>query len=41
MLLMRGMMTTFKLTNIYGEPNDYILEKFGKADVQNGDDWSL
>ena len=41
MLLMRGMMTTSKLTNIYGEPNDYILEKFCKADVQNGDDWSL
>ena len=38
MLLMRGMMTTFKLTNIFGEPNDYILE--GKADVKNGDDWS-
>ena len=38
MLLMRGMMATFKLTNIFGEPNDYILEKFGKADVKNGDD---
>ena len=35
MLLMRGMMTTFKLTNIFGEPNDYIFEKFGKADVKN------
>ena len=29
---MRGMMTTFRLTNIFGEPNDYILETFGKAD---------
>ena len=35
MLLMRGMMTKFKLTNIFDEPNDYILEKFGKADVKN------
>ena len=35
MLLMRGMMTTFKLTNILGEPNDYIFEKFVKADVKN------
>ena len=25
MLLMRGMMTTFKLTNNFGEPNDYIF----------------
>ena len=23
------------LTNIFGEPNYYILEKFGKADVNN------
>ena len=38
MLLLRGMMTKFKLTNIFGEPNDYILE--GKADVKNEDDWS-
>ena len=40
MLLMRGMMTKFMLTNIFGEPNDYILEKFDKADVKNEDDWS-
>ncbi len=40
MLLMRGMMTKFMLTNIFGEPNDYILGKFGKADFKNGDDWS-
>ena len=33
MLLMRGMMTTFKLTNIFGEPNDYILETFGKNEM--------
>ena len=39
MLLMRGMMTKFMLTNIFGEPYDYILEKFGKADVKNGEDW--
>ena len=32
MLLMRGMMTKFMLTNNYGEPNDFILGKFGKAD---------
>ena len=38
MLLLRGMMTKFKLTNIFGEPNDYILER--KADVKNEDDWS-
>ena len=36
MLLIRGMMTKFKLTNIFGEPNDYILE--GKADVKNEDE---
>ena len=41
MLLMRGMMTKFMLTNIFGEPNDYILEKFGKADVKNGDGWTV
>ena len=40
MLLLRGMMTKFKLTNIFGEPNDYTLEKFGKAEGKNGDDWS-
>ena len=34
MLLMRGMKTKFMLTNIFGEPNDYILGKFGKADVK-------
>ena len=39
-ILMRGMMTTFMLTNIFGEPNDYTLEKFGKAEGKNGDDWS-
>ncbi len=38
MLLMRGMMTKFMLTNIFGEPNN--LGKFDKADVKNGDDWS-
>ena len=27
------------LTNIFGEPNDYILEN-KEADVKNGDDWS-
>ena len=32
MLLMRGMMTKFRLTNIFGNPIDYILGKFGKAD---------
>ena len=26
MLLMRGKMTKFMLTNIFGEPNDYTLE---------------
>ena len=40
MLLMRGMMTKFMLTSIFGEPNDYTLEKFGKADGKNGYDWS-
>ena len=35
MLLMRGMMTKFRHINIFGEPNDYILGKFGKADVNN------
>ena len=35
MLLMRGMMTKFMLTNIFGEPNDYILGKFGKAESSN------
>ena len=25
-------MTKFRLINIFGEPNDYILGKFGKAD---------
>ena len=30
MLLMQGMMTKFMHTNIFGEPNDYTLEKFGK-----------
>ena len=39
MLLMRWMMTKVMLTNIFGEPNDYTLEKFGKADGKNGDDW--
>ena len=29
----------FMLTNISGEPNDYILE-IKEADVKNGDDWS-
>ena len=29
----------FMLTNIFGEPNDYILEN-KEADVKNGDDWS-
>ncbi len=40
MLLMQGMMTKFMHTNIFGEPNDYTLEKFGKAEGKNGDDWS-
>ena len=40
MLLLRGMMTKFMLTTIFGKPNDYILGKFGKADFKNGDDWS-
>jgi len=40
MLLMLGMMTKLRHINIFGEPNDYILGKFGKADVNNGDDWS-
>ena len=40
MLLIQGMMTKFMLTNIFGEPNDYTLEKFGKADGKNGEDWS-
>ena len=35
MLLMRGMMTKFMLTNNYGEPNDFILGKFGKAKSSN------
>ena len=35
MLLMRGMMTKFMLTNIFGKPNDYILGKFGKAESSN------
>ena len=26
MLLLRGMMTKFMLTNTFGEPNDYILK---------------
>ena len=26
------------LTNIFGEPNDFILE-IKEADVKNGDDW--
>ena len=37
MLLMQGMMTKFMHTNIFGEPNDYTLEKFGKAEGKNGD----
>ena len=40
MLLMQGMMTKFMHTNIFGESNDYTLEKFGKAEGKNGDDWS-
>ena len=40
MLLMRGMMTKFMLKSIFGEPNDYTLEKFGKPDGKNGDSWS-
>ncbi len=35
MLLMRGMMTKFMLTNNFGEPNDYILGKFDKTESSN------
>ena len=35
MLLMRGMMTKFMLTNIFVEHNDYILGKFVKAESSN------
>ena len=44
MILMRILLicahtTYFMLTNISGEPNDYILE-IKDADVKNGNDWS-
>ena len=44
MILMRILLIcahtiNFMLTNISGEPNDYILEII-EADVKNGDDWS-
>ena len=29
------MMTKFMLTNVFGEPNDFIVEKFGKAESSN------
>ena len=35
MLLMRGMMSKFMLTNNFGEPNDFILGKFGKDESSN------
>ena len=38
MLLMRGMMTTFKLPNIFDEPNDYILKNLASHD--NVDDFN-
>ena len=40
MLLMQGMMTKFMHTNIFGEPNDYTLEKFGKASHDYVDDFN-